>query len=122
MKFSSTVLLPFCFIGVHLISLRPSINDDCGDNHMMCPDDETCCELDNTCCPDSTTSSGTGCCSISQATCCEGYCCFEGFQCQAGGGCTVSSSSKNSSLGQDYAPLWVTGIPLQDGSTLPPVL
>merc|ERR1711892_405562 len=121
MKYNSAVLLPFYFIGVQLYNLGTGIIDDCGDDHMMCSNDLTCCELESTCCPRSSAPNGVGCCEIINATCCADWCCFEGFTCQPGGGCAVSSSSKNSSLGHDFAPLWVPGIPIEDGSTWPPV-
>ena len=125
-----------------LLISGPHIENECGDNNLLCYDDQTCCELDSTCCPDSTASSGVKCCPKDygpkvrektivyieravfylQATCCDGWCCFEGYDCGTGRNCTPSSLVGNTFSGQNKADEWNTGIPLEDGFTLIPVL
>ena len=103
--------------------------NDCGSEHVLCPDGDTCCELGDTCCPDPGTNTGTGCCDISnvgiiniafchecyhlQGVCCDGYCCFDGFVCQDGG-CGVGDSKNGTHS------VWSPGVPIVQGSRLPP--
>ena len=50
-----------------------------------------------------------------QAVCCEdNTCCWAGFVCQAGG-CALGDVGVNGTQ-----PLWIPGVPIIRGSTLPP--
>jgi len=111
-----SILLVFCVaIAVQCESIKSKIESpDCGSNGKLCPEEDgnTCCPIGDdgtepTCCKSASSSTGWGCCSITNAVCCDNglRCCYPGFKCTDEGKCIVEKPSDQNTTLKDGKPI-----------------